>query len=213
MEVEPERRAAVSPGAVVLGYQLERKLGAGGFGEVYLARDGRRPRALKFVPLKQSGGWARRELSLLLFFQHPNVVRLVAHVEWPQPSPEYMVLVTEYVRGRPLYQWAREENPPARAVARVMLRLAEALAALHAKRILHRDLKGENVLVREEDGEPVVLDLGSGFLPGMPRATRGPIAPGTPEYRSPEAVRFLLREHRLPDERYAHSPSDDLYAL
>ncbi|HSP81217.1 MAG TPA: serine/threonine-protein kinase [Myxococcaceae bacterium] len=207
------KRAEVSPGVVVQGYQLERKLGEGGFGQVFLGRKGRSAQALKFIPLEESEGWARRELTLLLYFEHPNVVRLAGHVEWPLDAPEYMVLFMEYVRGRPLYEWAREENPPARAVARVLLRLAEALAAIHAKGALHRDLKGDNVLVREEDGEPVVVDLGSGCFPGMPRVTRGPIAPGTLEYRSPEAVRFLLDEQRPPDARYAHSPADDLYAL
>src|SRR5512143_2347386 len=101
----------VQPGEVVHGYRIERKLGAGGFSLVYLAWQGERPYALKFTSMKHARDWAKRELFILLEFQHLNVVRLVGHVKGPEEAPEYLVLVMEYVPGRTLYDWADEENP------------------------------------------------------------------------------------------------------
>jgi serine/threonine-protein kinase len=203
----------VPPGVVVGGYRVEKKLGAGGQGKVYLAwRDGR-PYALKFIHLARVGEWGWRELFILLRHKFPNVVRLLSHVEWPEDQPEFLVLVMEYVRGRTLHRWAQEENPCARVVAVVLWKLARALAKVHAAEVLHRDLKDDNVLVREADGEPVLVDFGAGGMPGAPRVTRGALAPGDLHFRSPESVAFFLRESREPGERYHYCPADELYAL
>ncbi len=212
MKHEPVEEV-VPPGVVVGGYRVERKLGAGGQGKVYLAwRDGR-PYALKFIHLERVGEWGWRELFILLRHKFPNVVRLLSHVEWPEDRPEFLVLVMEYVRGRTLHRWAREENPCARAVAEVLWKLARALEKVHAAEVLHRDLKDDNVLVREADGEPVLVDFGAGGMPGAPRVTRGALAPGGLHFRSPESVAFFLRESRTPEERYRYAPADELYAL
>ncbi|MFL5355951.1 serine/threonine protein kinase, partial [Archangium sp.] len=203
----------VPPGIVVGGYRVARKLGAGGFGKVYLAwRDGR-PYALKFIHLQRVPEWGWRELFLLQRHQFPNVVRLVSHVKWPEEAPEYLVLVMEYVKGRTLHTWAEEENPSARDVAHLVLKLARALEPVHERSVLHRDLKDDNVLVRDADGQPVLVDFGAGTMPGAPRATREALAPADLHYRSPESVAFFLRESRQPNETYDYTPADELYAV
>ena len=91
--------------------------------------------------------------------------------------------------------------------------LCHALAAVHAAGVLHRDLKPENVLVREVDGEPVLVDFGVSGVPWAPRVTSEGLAPGTLAYRSPECVRYVVDTKRSLDAPYEYSTADDLYAL
>ncbi len=207
------RREVVEPGEVVQGYRVERKLGAGGFAQVYLARQAGRSVALKFIRLEDAEDWAKRELTILLHLRHRNLVKLVGHAEGPEQAPEYLVLIMEYVKGRTLYDWAQQENPSAREVTRMARELSRALGAIHAAGVLHRDFKGDNVLVRDEDGEPVLVDFGVSAGPGAPRVTQEGLAPCTPAYRSPECVRFIVDPERPLDAPYPYTTADDLYAL
>ncbi|HYO56561.1 serine/threonine-protein kinase [Archangium sp.] len=210
--MKPTLEDVVRPGMVVGGYRIEKKLGAGGFGKVYLAwRDGS-PCALKFIHLESVGGWGWRELFIMLRHEFPNVVRLLSHFKWPEDKPEYLVLVMEYVPGVTLYQWARDNNPCARELVEMLLPLAHALKEVHARQVLHRDLKGDNVLVREANGAPVLVDFGAGAMPDVPRVT-GALAPANLRYRSPESVAFFLREDRKRGESYDYAVTDELYAL
>ena len=72
--------------------------------------------------------------------------------------------------------------------------------------------QGDNILV-EPEGRALITDFGSGTWAGAPPITDRIIAPGTPEYRSPDALRFLWEHWRDKGARYAASPADDLYAL
>ena len=210
--MKPMLEDVVRPGMVVSGYRIEKKLGAGGFGKVFLAwRDGS-PGALKFIHLESVGEWGWRELFIMLRHEFPNVVKLLSHFKWPEEKPEYLVLVMEYVPGVTLYQWARDKNPCARELVEKLLPLARALKEVHAREVLHRDLKGDNVLVREADGAPVLVDFGAGAMPNAPRVT-GALAPANLRYRSPEAVAFFLREDRKRGESYDCSVRDELYTL
>ena len=214
-EVNPVKRTpedVVRPGDTVNGYRIERKLGAGGFGQVYLARQEGVACALKFIHPGSVGDWGWRELYILQRHEWPHVVRLLGHFKWPTARPEYLVLVMEYVPGPTLDEWARDTNPSARTVVELLLPLTRALRDLHAKGVFHRDLKGSNVLVRETEGAPVLVDFGAGTMRGVPRVTRH-LAPASTRYRSPEAVAFALRADRAPGERYAYAVTDELYAL
>ncbi|NTX06226.1 serine/threonine-protein kinase [Myxococcus sp. CA040A] len=197
-------------GTDIAGYTVEGLLGAGGCGVVYRAtRDGQAV-ALKLQSLAQLGGWARREVAILTRLAHPNVVGFRDGGLFPPEAPEWLYLAMEYVRGRPLAQWVEEENPGARSAARLALGMARGLEAAHAAQVLHRDIKEANVVVREEDGTPVLMDFGVGDYSGAPRLPRGVLPPGTPRYRSPEALAFR-RERR--DGVYPATSADDLYAL
>jgi serine/threonine-protein kinase len=210
--MKPTLEDMVRPDMVVGGYRIEKKLGAGGFGKVFLAwRDGS-PCALKFIHLESVGEWGWRELFIMLRHEFPNVVRLLSHFKWPEEKPEYLVLVMEYVPGVTLYQWARDNNPCARELVEKLLPLSRALKAVHVQEVKHRDLKGDNVLVRVGNGALVLVDFGAGAMPGAPRVT-GALAPANLRYRSPEAVAFFLREDRKRGERYDYSVRDELYAL
>ncbi len=207
-----EVRAALLPlvGSTVGGYHLEAKLGRGGQGTVYRARRGGRLYAVKFLYLPVAGSRARTELEVLPRLERVGVVRLEGHGRWPDASPLFLFIAMEYVHGRPLYAWARENTPTARQVARVLLELARQLGAVHAQQVLHRDVKGANVLVPPEGGPPVLVDFGASTWRGAPRRTPG-LPPGSWYYRAPEVWRFV-RERRV-GAPYEASAADDWWAL
>jgi hypothetical protein len=210
---EKGRVPEVSPGTDVGGYTVEAPLGEGGFGTVFRARRGGALYTLKLLPLEEVGEWAVRELLNLAKVQHPNVVRLLGHGQWPDQAPRYFVLIMEYVPGRRLDVWASTENPSAREAVRKVLGLARALAALHGAKLVHRDVKEANTLVHEDTGEVVLVDLGVGGDEEAGFRTGGLLPPGTPDYRSPEAWRFERENQGVPGAHYRPTPSDDLYAL
>jgi serine/threonine-protein kinase len=199
-------------GDEVGGFTVVRPLGRGGCGAVYLATRGAERFALKLQSLAHLGGWPEREAALLMRVRHPHVVGFRGCGLHPAEAPEWFFLAMEYVEGRTLHRWVEEENPGARTAAALVLGVARGLAALHAVGALHRDVKEENVMVREADGTPVLVDLGVGDYAGAPRLTQGVLPPGTPRYRSPEALDF--RRKAWEDEaRYTATPADDVYAL
>ncbi|RYZ43383.1 MAG: serine/threonine protein kinase [Myxococcaceae bacterium] len=205
--------AILPPGAQVLGYTVERQLGQGGFGTVYLARNGEQPCALKLLHLPRVGERVKREVTILLQLGHPNVVGLQGFGLWPPAAPQFAIIAMEYVDGRRLDVWADEENPTARQVARVVLDVALALAATHAAGVLHRDVKEANIMVRASDGLAKLVDFGIGDYEGARGLTEELLPPGTPEYRAPEAWRYFRQHARVPGARYTAGISDDLWAL
>lgn len=205
--------ALLSPGVQVVGYTVERRLGSGGFGAVYLARCEGQAYALKLLDLARVGARVEREVSILLKLSHPNVVGLHGFGKWPAASPEFGVIVMEYVEGRQLDAWASEENPSARQVARAVLDVARALEAAHEAGVLHRDVKEANVMVRTVDGAARLVDFGVGDYAGAPGITADILPPGTPEYRSPEAWSFFRQHARVPGAFYTPGTLDDVWAL
>ncbi len=194
-------------GTKVGGYRLEARLGEGGQGTVYRARRGGRLYTLKFLSLA-SPDWAWRELEVRLRLRRVGELAVESHGLWPHEAPRYLYLVTPYVRGRPVSDWARWKNPTAREMARLLREVARQLAAVHAAGVVHRDVKSTNVLVRHGDGAPVLVDFGVSTYVGAPEITVG--LPGTRHYRSPEALRF---RRECAGEHSPARASDDLWAL
>lgn len=201
------------PGARIAGFTVERLLGAGGCGVVYRAARGREVVALKLQALTQPGGWAWREVSILQRLKHRNVVGLRGWGLLQEPVSQWGYLAMEYVHGRTLAQWVEEENPGARRAAELLRGMARGLEAAHAAEVLHRDLKESNVMVREEDGEAVLVDFGAGDCPGAPHLASCLLPPGTQRYRSPEALAFQRDSRPGQHACYVPAPTDDLYAL
>ncbi|MBN1208281.1 MAG: protein kinase [Myxococcaceae bacterium] len=209
------------PNMMVGPWRIKARLGAGGFGAVFRVECGGEEYALKFAvhgpdsdDLNRTDARARRELACLLLITHPNVVRVWAHGRWPHPRSGYHYVVMDYVEGHTLTEWVKKTRPPLRQVLRLFDTLALALHALHAQDIHHRDLKGSNILVRAEDAAPVLVDFGAGEHAGAASPlTEGPLPPGTPHLRTPEALRFHREQYADPLARYPFRPTDDLYAL
>lgn len=211
MQLPPFKQPA--SGDMVGAYRLLAKLGDGGQGLVFKAECAGRFFVLKFFRARELDAWGLTEVSLLQKFTHAHIVRVLGYGRWPDPELGYFYIAMEWVEGVTLEQYALEENPSARTCARLMRRLACTLAAVHRKRVLHRDVKRDNILIRTRDGEPVLVDFGIGnATEATPVPGSGLLPPGTQEYVSPEAWRFLGENVGEPVS-YTSSVSDELWAL
>ena len=191
--------------------------GHGAFGVVYRAvrvgQESAGPVAIKMALFPWEPRFMR-EVGLLSLVHHPSIPRLLGHGFWQDPSGMFFpFIVMEWVEGTPLYAWAREHHLTHRQQRQVLAQLARALEATHACRAVHRDVKGDNVLVRRSDGRAVLVDFGAGHYQSAARLTWQPLPPGTPPYRSPEAWLFSLRFGQSPEARSRPGPADDVYAL
>jgi hypothetical protein len=143
-------------------YQIERELGRGGFGVVYLARDpdlGRHV-ALKLLHpgrLDQPEVVRRfqREACATARLRHPGIVQLF---DYSRQGPPYYI-VTEFVEGTDPRLWCSRQQADFRAIAALVAEVAEAVEHAHGQGVCHRDLKPANLLV-DGDGRPHVLDFG-----------------------------------------------------
>jgi eukaryotic-like serine/threonine-protein kinase len=204
-------------GTQVGNWRVLESAGRGMQGAVYRAervgQEEQGPVTLKVALVAKDPRFAR-EAALLSRVSHPSVPRLYAQGEWEQAGGKsYPYLVMEWVEGTRLYEWARQHEPSAAQVATALAQVAGALRELHASGAVHRDVKGDNVLVRRGDGRAVLMDAGVGTYEGAERLTELPVPPGTQMYRSPELSLFVLRSGMSPKSRYEARPADDVYAL
>jgi serine/threonine-protein kinase len=190
VEVAPELGVGERVGAFV----VEERIGAGGMGVVYRARDTalQREVALKTVSgsvVAGSAGWARleREARTLAALNHPAIAAIHA-LERTQSGA--LVLVLEYVPGPTLADVLKDGPMPAPRAVAVAARIAEALAAAHAAGIVHRDLKPANIKLMGEAGVKL-LDFGLAKDRGArdAGATMEGLVMGTASYMSPEQAR------------------------
>ena len=210
--------ALLAPETEVNGFRLVRYVDTGGFGCVWQAESVHCPGqyyAVKFnrhPPGEDATADARalREVQLLLQAAHPNVLAVVGHGRWGDPSTGTLYTVLRWVEGGTLLEWACKANPPLRTLVRLAQKVAQALQAAHEQGVLHRDVKPGNVLVREADGEPFLGDFGLGETEHSPPLTQGGSPLGTRYYLSPEALAFSRRSGGRP---YHFQPEDDWYAL
>ena len=187
-------------------YEILAKLGAGGMGEVYEARDLRLGRtvALKLLPPELATDPERlarleREARAVAVLNHPNIVTLYA-VEDAAGTP---FLVMERVGGHPLSECIPAAGFDLRRLVETALPVADALAAAHAKGIVHRDLKPSNVML-DEEGRVKVLDFGvaksigptSGMDADTVTGTAQGVIVGTVPYMAPEQLRGEVADAR-----------------
>ena len=192
----------LAPASRLGAYEVLSALGAGGMGEVYRARDTRLGRdvAIKVLPAERLADEHRRrrfhqEARALSSLNHPHIVTIYE----VESAGDVDFIVMEFVRGSTLDQLIPSRGLPVSQLLRIAVPVAEALAAAHARGIIHRDVKPANLMVGD-DGVVKVLDFGLAKLlepdgePGAATATDlppgdvsafGRIA-GTPVYMAPE---------------------------
>lgn len=184
-------------------YRITRLLGAGGMGAVYRAEHVhmRKAFALKVLHremtvLPEIVARFEREAIAAGRIEHPNVA---AATDFGRLADGAFYLVLEFIEGRSLSKALSAEGPfsPLRAV-HIARQVAEALAAAHAAGVVHRDLKPDNVMLVEREGDPdfvKVLDFGiakvrtDDMSDGQQALTRAGSVFGTPEYMSPEQAK------------------------
>jgi serine/threonine protein kinase len=183
----------LGPDTVVGSYRIVREIGRGGMATVYEARHVVLPRraAIKVMhsELRKQPGMATRvvqEAAILEDLRHPGVVRvfecslLADHRPW---------IAMELVEGETLASRLLHRGTlPAYEVATLLAEITDVLAAVHARGVIHRDLKPDNILVTPADREfPLrVIDWGVARLGPLGRLTLDGLTPGTPIYMSPE---------------------------
>jgi len=182
--------AAIGP------YQIQRELGRGGMGVVYLARDSRLNRqvAIKALPAHLAQDPDRlarfqREAKVLASLNHPGIGAIYGLEE----ADGHQYLILEFVEGETLADRLAKGPIPVDEALPLAKQIAEALEVAHEKGVIHRDLKPGNVMVTDE-GVVKVLDFGlARTSDGAPSTTNAPALTDSPTVTSPA--------------RYAHSPT------
>jgi hypothetical protein len=189
--------------ALVGRYSLERQIGRGGMGVVFLARDVRldRPVAIKLLRPDIAGQPAFRarflnEARTAARLSHPHLVAIHAVEE----ADDLVYFVMAYIEGETLGERIRRQGPLASDDASRMLReVAWALSYAHASGVIHRDIKADNVLLERATGRALLADFGIALVSGTAEAE---LLAGTTTYLSPELI-----------EGSPASVRSDLYAL
>jgi serine/threonine-protein kinase len=183
-------------GRIVGSYRLEREVGHGGMGTVYLATraDGTFDKqvALKIVPRGLDTGEIlqrfRHERQTLAGLDHPNIARLLDGGTTDDGLPYF---VMEYVDGVPIDTYCDERALGVRERLQLFCTVCAAVASAHRNLVVHRDLKPDNILV-SADGVPKLVDFGIAKVLAA-GAARSPLTVAaervmTPEYASPEQI-------------------------
>jgi len=189
-------------------YEILSLLGAGGMGEVYLAKDTRLGRkvALKLLPQffvddQNRVERFKREARTASALNHPNVATIYEIGQ----DQQNIYIAMEYVEGRTLAEEISGEPMPLAATIEIAAQIADALDAAHSKGITHRDIKSQNIMVSDR-GHVTVLDFGlakirpdsqlrSDESATIPSTATG-IVMGTVQYMSPEQALGRTLDHR-----------------
>src|SRR6185295_3625083 len=192
-----DARGPLRPGTLIGAYRVEAPLGEGGMGTVYRATDTKlnRPVAIKLLSDEFADVAARRrfqrEAQLASSLNHPHILTVydVGELDGRQ------YLVTEFVDGGTLKDWAKAEKRTWRQIVDLLTGVADGLAAAHAAGITHRDIKPANILVAK-NGYAKLADFGLAKLAQVGEAdatrsmteghTRPGVVVGTIAYMSPE---------------------------
>jgi serine/threonine protein kinase len=195
-----DRSSATVPRVPRVGpYQLERRIGRGGMGSVWLASRVDHEYDMKVAIKMVRRGMDtseimrrfRMERQLLAGLDHPNIARLIDGGSTPDGMP---YLVMEYVEGTPLDQYCENRHSSISERLNLFRSVCAAVQYAHSNLVVHRDIKANNILVTR-DGTPKLLDFGiaklihSEFSTPVADETRPELRPMTLEYASPEQVR------------------------
>ncbi len=183
----------LSPGERIGRWQVEALLGEGGSARVYRCRQGKARAAVKLLEPDADREAFEREGRLLQRIRHPRVVRVLELGDgW---------LALELLEGRTLE--ARLQRPmPAAAAARLLGQALDALEAVHAARLVHRDVKPSNLFLSMSDSQLTLLDFGIAREGARVAPTAATHVRGTLDYMSPEQL-----------DGKKVGPKSDLYAL
>jgi Tol biopolymer transport system component len=197
--------SVTGPGTQIGPFRIERELGRGAVGVVYLAHDTKldRPVAIKSLPAEvMANPKARsrfsREAKLLASVNHPNIATIHEVIE-EKEGLGYLIL--EYVPGETLAQRIAKSKLKTKDALNIALQIAEAVAAAHEHGVIHRDLKPGNIKITPE-GKVKVLDFGLAKVVGGEASdqhstiTEPGRVIGTPAYMSPEQARGQATDKR-----------------
>lgn len=173
-----------------LHYDIIEKLGEGGMGLVYLAKDNKLNRkvALKFLPRLIANDEIerkrfRQEAQSAAFLNHPNIAQVYAIEE----VEEQLFIVLEYVEGKELKEIIEDGDLTVDEKWELALEIAQGIYAAHENGIVHRDIKSRNIMINES-GRAKIMDFGLARMEGAERITKTGTTIGTTAYMAPEQL-------------------------
>ncbi|UCH66452.1 MAG: protein kinase [Ignavibacterium sp.] len=185
-------------GETILHYKIIEKLGEGGMGVVYKAKDTKLERtvAIKFLPLYISASSEDRErfkneAKAAASLNHPNI----AHIYAIEETEDEMFIVMEYIDGIELKDKINGRPDKIDDVTNIVKQIAEGLDAAHEKGIVHRDIKSSNIMITE-DGKVKIMDFGLAKIKDGSEVTKIGATVGTISYMSPEQAKGEPLDHR-----------------
>jgi serine/threonine protein kinase len=194
-------------GRIIANYQIIKRIGRGGMGEVYLARDVRLDRKVavkilspEFVGDAERLERFRREAKIVAALNHPNIVTIFS----VEDAEGLRFFTMELVEGRKLHEMIPESGLETGKFLEIAISLAEALAGAHEQGVTHRDLKPANIMVTHS-GRVKVLDFGiAKLLPASQSGrdstqslTQSGYVLGTTPYMSPEQLQGEPVDYRV----------------
>ena len=188
-------------------YQIVKRLGSGGMGDVFRARDTKLDEdvAIKVINAsnitEDSLAWFKQEVKVTRKLSHPNIIRLHDLRE----IPGLVFITMEYVDGkdlRSIVEKLPQRRMPLNRGLSIIVQVCDALNLAHDNGVIHRDIKPQNIMITEND-RAKVLDFGLAKMANRKGLSKTGLAYGTPHYMSPEQVRGQkTMDHRI-----------DIYAL
>ena len=202
-QAQPQTKAPEPPFPQLEGFLVHERIGQGGMGEVFRCTraSDQVPVAVKILTPQMAAvpDYVRRfgrEAAAMAQLDHPGIVRLLGRGK----AGQHVYIAMELIDGESLRLWAHKNRPQARQLASLLSQVAHALAYAHARAVVHRDLKPDNVLVTK-DLRTKVLDFGLAGLhaEGAEVLTQSNVAMGTANYMAPEQRKDAKRADHKAD--------------
>ena len=199
----PPAQAEDAPLPLLDGFTVLQRIGQGGMGEVFRCtrNSDAVPLAVKILTPQMAAvpDYVRRfgrEAAAMAQLDHPGIVKLLGRGR----AGSHVYIAMELIEGESLRTWAHRNRPTARQLAALLAQVAHSLAYAHARAVVHRDLKPDNVLVTA-DLRTKVLDFGLAGLhaEGAQCLTQSNVAMGTANYMAPEQRKDAKRADHKAD--------------
>ncbi|MFC2083718.1 protein kinase [Bacteroidota bacterium] len=191
-------------GKIISHYKIVEKLGAGGMGTVYKARDTKLDRyvALKFLPpdLMRDDDTKKRfiqEAKAASVLQHKNICTIheIDEAEIPGIAGNQMFICMDYYEGESLKKKLEKGPQKLSNIIEIASHIAQGLVCAHESNVIHRDIKSANVMIPDK-GESKIVDFGLAKLAGQSKLTQEKTTIGTVAYMSPEQMQGGTLDHR-----------------
>jgi serine/threonine-protein kinase len=194
---------SLQPGDEVMGWRILHLWRKDAFSVTYAVARGGERRLLRLALQRPDSPEGRhlerfleREVGALRRVQHASILRLHEEGRWPDPLHGFRYLLMDHVEGPTLLDWRRRRDATMARFAEVALQLAQTIVAMRDKGLNHGGIRSENILIRESDGRPILIDFSLATWPGSSFPPDDVLMAGM---GVPEGLESLLGSHGVAD--------------